>query len=233
MSDWIRHAATNNASWCDIVCRSHGATTTLTGDAWVSHTRTPPLYPDAVTLSPTASAAEMLAAIDTSPGCSVKDSFSCLDLAPYGFRVLFEAHWILLESDFERQRDENSRGHPEWKVVGTSEQLAQWESVWSGGQGHDRLFRDDLLDRTDVFFLAGELHDTIVAGTIVATTDTVAGLSNYFEASPTADAWPTCSVLIRSLCRQTPIVGYERDDALVGARQRGFIVGGPLRVWVN
>jgi hypothetical protein len=43
-------AAFNNAEWCDLVCRTHGAVTAFTAGAWVSETRSPPAYPDAVTL---------------------------------------------------------------------------------------------------------------------------------------------------------------------------------------
>jgi hypothetical protein len=76
------------------VCRSHGLVGTFGPRSWRSARRTPPLYPDAVTLAPDASISDVLNAIDTSPGCSVKDSFGCLDLAQAGFTVLFEATWI-------------------------------------------------------------------------------------------------------------------------------------------
>ena len=45
-------AARNNALWCDAVARAHGVKATLDDTAWTSPTRTPPYYPDAVTLSP-------------------------------------------------------------------------------------------------------------------------------------------------------------------------------------
>src|SRR5947207_3033271 len=89
-------AAANNAGWCSTVCRSHGLHTTFDDDAWTSRTRTPPLYPDAVTLEPEVSVPELLARIDVSPGCSVKDSFDSLDLTAHGFRTLFEAEWFAL-----------------------------------------------------------------------------------------------------------------------------------------
>jgi hypothetical protein len=38
--------------------------------------RTPPYYPDAVTLLPDVSIEQVLSGIDTSEGCSVKDSFA-------------------------------------------------------------------------------------------------------------------------------------------------------------
>ncbi|MER6670412.1 hypothetical protein ABT256_38045 [Amycolatopsis japonica] len=71
----------------------------FTARVWKSPIRTPPLYPDAVTLAPDATVAEVLDGIDTSSGCAVKDSFACLDLAREGFEVLFEATWIARMAD--------------------------------------------------------------------------------------------------------------------------------------
>src|SRR3954462_805415 len=87
-------AARNNAEWCDLVCRTHGIETAFSDRAWVALRRSPRSYPDAVTLSPLPSVGDVLSRIDTSAGCSVKDSFATLDLAEDGFRVLFEAEWI-------------------------------------------------------------------------------------------------------------------------------------------
>jgi hypothetical protein len=92
---WQSAAALNNAEWCDLVVRSRGGTTHLGSDVWTSQDRAPACYPDAVTLVPRVAVPGLLSCIDTSAGCSVKDSFSGLDLAPYGFRVLFEANWVV------------------------------------------------------------------------------------------------------------------------------------------
>lgn len=84
-------AARNNADWCDLVCRTYGLVTTFHADAWVTATRAPTAYPDAITLTRSAVADDLLARIDRSPGCSVKDSFASLDLSGSGFQVLFHA----------------------------------------------------------------------------------------------------------------------------------------------
>jgi hypothetical protein len=65
-------AAANNADWCDLVCRAHGVETRFDEDAWTSRTRTPPGYPDAVTLVRDPSVADLLTRIDASVGCSIK-----------------------------------------------------------------------------------------------------------------------------------------------------------------
>ena len=91
-------AARDNALWCDAVCRAHGIVGRLARDAWTSPVRTPPFYPDAVTLVADVDPAALLARIDDGPGASIKDAFSSLDLAPYGYAVLFEATWIEREA---------------------------------------------------------------------------------------------------------------------------------------
>jgi hypothetical protein len=57
--------------------------------------RTPPYYPDAVTLRPNIAVEDLLSAIDVGEGCTVKDSFACLDLGAAAFRPLFRAEWVV------------------------------------------------------------------------------------------------------------------------------------------
>jgi hypothetical protein len=90
----VARAARNNAELCAAVARSQGVVGVFAGDAWTAGSRTPPLHPDAVTLVPGVDAGSLLARIDGSDGASVKDSFHDLDLAPFGYRVLFDAEWI-------------------------------------------------------------------------------------------------------------------------------------------
>src|SRR5436305_12504117 len=89
----VLEAVENNARWCDAVCRAHGLATRFAGDLWLALERAPRFYPDVVTLRPEASAAQVPAG-----AASVKDSFACLDLAPAGFDVLFDAHWFVHRS---------------------------------------------------------------------------------------------------------------------------------------
>ncbi|MFJ1762014.1 hypothetical protein ACIOD2_16945 [Amycolatopsis sp. NPDC088138] len=86
----VCEAVAENASWCALV--SGGGR--FGPRAWTSRRRTPGYYPDAVTLDPRATAADILPFVDDSPGCSVKDSFATLDLSGEGFAVLFDATWI-------------------------------------------------------------------------------------------------------------------------------------------
>ena len=103
----LRHAVRNNAEWCDVMCRAHGGSGRFQGGWWSSPRRTPPLHPDAVTLQPEAVEAQVLHDIDTTAGCSIKDSFSNLDLRAAGFHVLFDAEWVVraAESVAPRRRE--------------------------------------------------------------------------------------------------------------------------------
>jgi len=82
-------AVRENAEWCDL----HADAGELGDGFWFSRVRTPPFYPDAVTLRPGVAVADVLAEIDTAPGCGIKDSFD--DLEPIGFRRLFRALWLV------------------------------------------------------------------------------------------------------------------------------------------
>ena len=94
VDDFVTVTARNNADWCDIVAWSHGMGGTFEINAWTCSARTPPLYPDAVTLIRNVDVGSLVARIDATGGCSIKDSFVDLDLAPHGFELLFEAEWV-------------------------------------------------------------------------------------------------------------------------------------------
>ena len=61
-------AARANADWCDAFSRSHETAGSFDDACWWSPVRTPPLYPDAVTLAPGLDAGTLLARVDAGPG---------------------------------------------------------------------------------------------------------------------------------------------------------------------
>lgn len=225
-------AVLNNAAWCDAVCRAHGLPGVSTADAWTSPRRTPPLYPDAVTLTPDGvSAAALVAAIDTgSPGCSVKDSFASLDLGPEGFEVLFEAQWIHRPAG---PAPLPAGPSPQWSEVAGADGLAEWEAAWSGEGKASGLFRPELLTGEAVF-LAGRTGGRIVAGAVANRSGSVVGVSNLFAHQDTAVAatWAGTLAAVAARWPGLPVVGYESGDDLDAALRAGFTALGPLRVWI-
>ncbi|MFI6147794.1 hypothetical protein [Streptomyces sp. NPDC051109] len=250
----LRAAVRNNAEWCAAV--SGGGT--FAAEAWTSARRTPPYYPDGVTLAREASADALLAGMDTaSPGCSVKDSFAALDLAPAGFEVLFDAEWIhrpwrapdpaapdpaapdpAAPDPAAPDPAAPSRAAPStalaWARVSDVGELAAWEAAWGGGEGSG-LFHPGLLT-PEVAFLAGRAADgRIAAGAAANRTGAVVGLSNVFTAdgTPGDEAWAGALAAVAGLWPGLPVVGYESGDDLDTALRHGFTPLGPLRVWLH
>ncbi|OEJ35976.1 hypothetical protein BGK67_26705 [Streptomyces subrutilus] len=232
MDELLRAAARDNAEWCDAVARGHGPAGAFGPDAWTSARRTPPLYPDAVTLAPGASAPALVAAIDTgNPGCSVKDSFADLDLAGDGFEVLFEARWIHRPAAAPAPA---AGSRLEWSAVSGSAELARWEAAWDG-EGSTGLFHPALPGR-DAVFLAGRAGGRIVAGAVAHRgSGAVVGLSNLFahDEADTDAAWAGALTAIAARWPDLPVVGYESGDDLAAAVRAGFTPVGPLRVWLH
>jgi hypothetical protein len=223
-------AAVNNAEWCDLVTGTHGAQTQFDEDAWTSRTRTPPGYPDAVTLVRDPSVPELLSRIDTSAGCSIKDSFASLDLTASGFRVLFDAQWIVHRATPIPPSPDAAR----WEVVHDGDGLAAWEQAWRGNDGPPGVFRTELLDHDSVTVLAARCGDRVVAGAVLSRGSSVVGISNFFTADPFASAsWAGCLALAGTLLPGSTFVGYGSGHELVAARTHGFETMGPLRVWIH
>lgn len=236
-SEWAGAAARNNAEWCDAVCRAHGLPGEFGAGAWSSARRTPPLYPDAVTLTADAEARDVVFRIDVAtPGCSVKDSFALLDLEPWGFEVLFEAQWIHRPAG---GAPEGGSTAVRWEPLGGAASLPAWETAWSGGDEPTGLFRPELLaDGEDTTFLAGySSAGRIVAGAIASRSDAVLGISNLFatDDAPGGEeaAWAGCLTEAARLWPGLPVVGYESGESLEAAVRQGFAPAGPLRVWLR
>jgi hypothetical protein len=220
---WVRHAARNNAELCHLVSRAHGAAGVFAADAWTSARRTPPLYPDAVTLEPEVDEVALLARIDRAPGASVKDSFATLDLAPHGFRILFEAEWI------HRAADVPVADVPAWSAVADADGLAEWERAWAGDDPPFDLFRPSLLAEPNLAFLRG-----MNAGAIVNRSDNVVGVSNLFARGGDLDnVWAGLVSEVSARFPGRSIVGYEPLGLLDAAHDVGFRSIGRLRIWID
>jgi hypothetical protein len=224
MDDRVAAAADNNARWCDIVCRSHGISTALMPGHWVARQRAPRFYPDAVTRSADAPPADVLELADDGPGCSVKDSFAALELAPLGFEVLFEAQWIF------REPAPGTGAAASWSVVETEADLIEWTAAF----GDAGTPRPELLHDPSVRILAARDHDGIGAGAIANRTGSVVGVSNVFTTSIAPDeAWSGLARTLADGWESLPLVGYEHGEDLDAALAAGFEAIGPLRIWLR
>jgi len=224
---WVEQAARNNAAWCDAVCASQGLATSFHDHFWACPTRTPALYPDAVTLHATASAHDVLAHVDvTTSGCSVKDSFATLDLHADGFRVLFDATWIACTRTTTASRADDT-----WSRIVDPAGLDGWQRA----AGLD--LPEALLRRDDVVIVAGpgpHPEDGIVAGYVLNYSDGVVGISNVFSSAGDLDrVWSACLAFAGDRFPGAPLVGYEAGAPLAAARRHGFEPVGRLQVWID
>ena len=223
-------AAINNAEWCNAVCRAHGIDGETDERLWTSRTRTPLLYPDAVTLVPDPSLESLVVRIDASPGCSIKDSFATLNLAGLGFRVLFEAQWIV-RTLAETRTIGADLG---WDVVSDVDGFVQWELAWRGTNGPAGVLLPSLFSLPHVVFAAAKVGERVVAGAVFNRSAAAVGISNFFvEPSFRSECWEGCEELAATLFPGSLLVGYESGRALDVARERGFAAVGPLQVWIR
>ncbi|WP_229924870.1 hypothetical protein [Streptomyces sulfonofaciens] len=225
-------AARNNADWCASVCRSHGIPSTFGGTAWWSSLRTPPYYPDAVTLHQDAVPAAVLARLDTaSPGCTVKDSFAACDLTASGFVELFDARWV------HRPAERPAPGASALRArrVSTAARLHDWQLAWHGGGQAPDVFRPALLHDPAVLVLAFHEGEEFLGGVVLNRSAGLVGLSNLFAVDG-IDADVVRSSAITAAADRfpgLPLVGYEHGDDLAGALDAGFAVLGALRIWLH
>lgn len=226
-------AARNNAAWCDAVCGAHGCPGELSGSHWLTRAPTPPGYPNLVTLEPAVApamaAVRELERARPPEAWAVKDSFSVLALEPAGFRLLFEAEWIVRPALPARPR-----GSGRWIRVQSKPALAAWEAAWGESASQTRLFLPALLGRSEIAILAA-LDDggAVAAGVIANWSRNVVGLSNFF-AREQREALRAGS--IEAAQREfpgLPLVGYESGQDLAESRALGFLPLGSLRVWLR
>lgn len=226
-------AARNNADWCAAVCRSHGTSSSFGEAAWIGARRTPPLYPDAVTLHPDAAPADFLPSIDTaSPGCSVKDSFATLDLTSDGFVELFTAQWIHRPAALPAPTTPTAL---RTEQVTTAPALCDWQAAWHGDGTPPDVFRPELLGDPSVLVLSFHDGDGLCGGAVLNGGTGPVGLSNLFavDDADIAAVWSSAVTAAAEHFPGHPLVGYEHEEDLTPALAHGFAPLGPLRVWLH
>ena len=125
-------AVTDNAAWCVSMWRLHGLGAQRTLGLVACDGQPPPFYPNAMTLAPQADGAAQAAWLESlasDRGLAVKDSYAVLDLAPHGFRPLFQAQWLARPAGVSAAP---ATPDLEWSLVEEPEELAEWESAWRG-----------------------------------------------------------------------------------------------------
>jgi len=232
-------AARNNAAWCDAVCRAHGVAGEFHDGLWLNRHPVPRFYPNVVTLSNQDGLAQIRALSADLPGSwSIKDSFSSLNLAPLGFRSLFEAMWLWRAPSRPLQSPVVSGLR--WTCIQGTSELMEWETAWNEdptqqpSAGQPPLFLPALLADPEILFIGAYQDHRLVAGAIANHTDGVVGLSNVFvPAGDPGPFWAGCVAMVHERFPGLPLVGYESRPESAIAQQIGFELLQPLKVWIR
>lgn len=238
----LDQAVSNNALWCDAVCRAHAAPGHFAPTAWVNTNITPPLYPNMVTttaddIANQFKAVEWLIEKWSDFPFAVKDSFRQLDLKPLGFTGFFDAQWF---ARAPAPIPENPLGNASpWQQLSTGTELVAWESAWREAGGHEDiletpLFPPTLLNEPGVSFLASKSAGNIMAGAVAYAASGVIGITNFF--SKPGEAAGQFAACLNGLYFTHPTsisVGYEHEDTLAEYAGLNLQSLGPLRVWMR
>lgn len=232
MDELVIKAAQNNAEWCEIICSTHKIPGEFLENIWVNQNEVPTFYPNAVTTKPLSheNFSDISKALKKIPleSYAIKDSFNELPADKMGYKILFEADWITY-SPSELIDESIIEG---WTIVKDDQELKNWELAWNNNQPTDkRIFLPNILSVSDVSFLAKYENNQIIAGGITNIAHDVIGLSNVFNHdSQNNNIWSEISSFIKEKMATLPIVGYERDQALMKAHEVGYKTIGKLKV---
>lgn len=222
----------NNADLYEAVFDAHKLRYVRQARSFVALDHPPPYYSDLTFLAGTDVAgalAEVRKLVEREPRvATVKDATCRLDLARFGFRVLFEAYWVCAEAE------QISPAGGGWQRIETSMELARWEEAWNsaGSPADRRVFVPDILKnpKTTVF---GRLEENgFSAGCIANLSPDSVGVSNLFG-EPVRAVVADAAALAKAFGGGLPVVGYSSGDELAAMLQAGFMEIGPLRVWIR
>lgn len=237
-SSEIEQAALNNAIWCDTVCRAHNSPGMFEEATWINAGFTPMFYPNVITLGGAEQAASHqrrvseLTKAGMPNGWTIKDRFQVLELAPLGFKRLFEARWIFMEQA-PSAYGVGTRG-TSWEVITSIIELSAWELAWGGSSSEMKIFPPMLLADENVVILAAYREGQIVAGAIANRAAGVVGISNVFIPKEEGQTLRRSCVAEAAHCFPgLPLVGYENGEELTEMLTIGFVELGPLSIWLN
>mgnify|MGYP001041980332 FL=1 len=225
-------AAHNSADLYAAMFASQGLAYERLPFAFIALDTPPPYYSDLTVQSPAHPAQVMdqikAATLRFNGRVGIKDSFSQLDLAAFGYEILFTASWIWRDAT-------GSALPPGWVQIGDEAGLDRWEAAWkaAGSPTPHRMFTPALLARTDVSFLTLMRNGAIQAGCIANRSSDCVGLSNVFSASPDVEAFAQAADAAGATAPGLPLVGYESGEALTQAISAGFQTIGDLRILVS
>lgn len=149
---------------------------------------------------------------------SIKDSFATLALEREGFRILFEAEWIVRAAIARR-----SAVGTRFRKVESEAELAAWERAWGQSAGQSRIFLPSPLERSEIAILAARDRDGgIVAGVVANRAADAVGITNLFVCEREGES--TRAECIEAAAEAFPRRAARPSRASLSARRAGAVV---------
>jgi hypothetical protein len=221
----LEAAISDNVALCAAVCRTHGVASRFEDGLWHTLAPAPPYFPDLITTDASMTSARVAEILAERGSASVKDSSATLDLAPFGFEVLFRGEWIWLEPGSSA-----AASHLDWRRITVPHELDEWREA----HGSADSILPALLAEPGLTVLQGRDDSGSEVGAMVSELAGPIGVSNVFAnglAMPAA--WHKLVAHLRASWPKQPVVGYERGEELAAADAAGFEPIGHLQVWLK
>jgi hypothetical protein len=104
-------------------------------------------------------------------------------------------------------------------------------AVWTAQHDTTGVLVPALLSRPGITVFARRSTDRFLAGAVVHACAGVVSLSNVWAAPGHHPDWPALVRLVAAVHPGLALTGYERGDALLDARDAGFVDVGRHLVW--
>lgn len=222
----LTNAVAASAAWYAAIFQLHKIDFGQAAGLWAAHAPPPPLHSAVKTLRPGIDTERVLAALRRAGAGGVADSFGDLPLNEANFTLLFESSWICREAAPTRA---SARAATDgWTTVNTDVGLA----AWTARHDTSAVLLPGFLALPNMTIL--ERHDGAgaVMGAIAHRAGGVVSVSNVHATPGHTVDWRSLTDAVTGLHPGYPLVGYERGPELEAAKDAGFDVLGPQRVWV-
>lgn len=229
----LREAISNNNDLYGEVFNSWELEFTNSALAWYSIANAPAYYSNIVTRSRNWTpdgVFDAVAAHLKGKNWAIKDSFGILDLEDHGFDKLLQAQWLYLPHQAFRPLP--SADKLSYAIVRTPAQLAAWNKTWNSGHATPvEGFRESLLKREAIAFIAGYNDSKTMSGCLLNKTAGVWGISNFFAPDGGLQYWSDMIAFIFDTVEYADLVGFQSPRVSDSLRLLGFEQVGGFTVW--
>jgi hypothetical protein len=234
----LNKAIDNSLHWYKNIFDSNSIDLKDLEDCFYSEVKVPPLFSCLATKNRNWKPDSIFESIDSRfieeqwPEWTIKDSFKCLDLEPYGFSKLFDAKWLHLEKKSFIPISDLS--NYEFKSARTREDLDQWIIDWGEGKEiGEQIFNSSLLDNPSVELVSFQNPSGNTEVVSLNKNDETVGVTNFFPQTNSDEMWKALVSYILGRHTDFDIVGYESGEAIKSTTNIGFTSVGNLSVWIK